>query len=80
MSPQFYNEKLKEELGDGYQNVEPATQNYYTVEFPEPIKQISLAELEHFFGNKEKAALAYESLPKYSFLHYPEEELELWQQ
>lgn len=78
ISPQFYHQRMIERYGPD--NLEETTQNHYTIEFDDPIKQISLPELNHFFGNKQKAQEAYDSLPKHKFLEYPEEELELWQQ
>lgn len=51
--------------------------NYYTVEFPEPIKVITVQEIMDEFGWQYQASLDYlEELPTHKYIDFPEQYLE----
>jgi hypothetical protein len=53
--------------------------NYYTVEFPEPIRVITVQEIREEFGWKYQEALEYlETLEKHKFLDYPQTDIEMF--
>lgn len=53
--------------------------NYYTVEFPEPIRVITVDEIMEEFGWKYNESLEYlEALSKHKYIDFPEKYLEMF--
>ena len=54
--------------------------NYYTVEFPEPIRVITVEEIMSEFGWKYNESLEYlETLSKHKYLDFPEKFLSMFE-